>query len=203
MMNTSLGNTEQLILEAARKVFIHKGFAGARMQEIADEAGINKALLHYYFRSKDQLFDAVFTQAVASFLPTIKNVLEAVMPFKEKIVLFVETYVEILKANPHIPGFVIHELNTDAGRFVDKLKNFGINPEVLIEQIRLESESGQIRPIKGDHFIVNLLGMCLFPFIARPVVQGLLKKNDEQYALFLDERKKEVVQFVMHSIAIS
>jgi TetR/AcrR family transcriptional regulator len=202
-MSTSAGNTEHLILEAARKVFIHKGYAGARMQEIADEAGINKALVHYYFRGKEQLFDAVFAQALSSFLPTIKNILEIDLPVREKIVLFVDTYVDILLANPHIPAFVIHELNTDPGRFLDKLKNFGLNPSRLIEQIRKESESGLIRNIKGDHFIINMLGMCLFPFIARPVVQGILKKTDEEYEMFLSERKKEVVQFVMHSIALS
>jgi TetR/AcrR family transcriptional regulator len=202
-MTSPLSNTELIILEAARKVFIHKGFAGARMQEIADEAGINKALLHYYFRGKDQLFEAVFAQAVASFLPVIKNVLEAEMPFREKIVKFVDTYVDILIANPHIPAFVIQELNTDPSRFVNKLKNYGINPLILFEQIKMDIDSGHIREIRGDHFIVNLLGMCLFPFIARPVVQGLLQKNNEQYELFLRERKKEVVQFVMQSIALS
>jgi TetR/AcrR family transcriptional regulator len=196
-------NTEHIILEAARKVFMLKGYSGARMQEIADEAGINKALLHYYFRGKDQLFEAVFAQAIASFLPIIRKVLEADMPFKEKIVLFVETYIDVLMANPHIPSFVIHELNTNPGRFIDKLKNNGINPTILLEQIRMEVESGLIRNISGDHFIVNLLGMCLFPFMARPVVKGVLRKSDDEYELFLTERKKEIVQFVMHSIILS
>ena len=202
-MAPSLSNTEQIILNAARKVFIHKGFAGARMQEIADEAGINKALLHYYFRGKNQLFESVFEQAVASFLPAIRNVLEAEMPFREKIILFVETYIDILMANPHIPAFVIQELNTDPNRFIDKLNNYGIDPTILFEQIKKETENGQIRKINGDHFIVNLLGMCLFPFIARPVMQGMLRKSNEQYELFLKERKKEIVEFVMHSIAMS
>jgi TetR/AcrR family transcriptional regulator len=202
-MTTTKSNTEQSILEAARKVFMLKGYSGARMQEIADEAGINKALLHYYFRGKDQLFEAVFAQAIASFLPIIRNVLEADMPFKEKIVLFVETYIDVLMANPHIPSFVIHELNTNPGRFIDKLKNNGINPTILLEQIKMEVESGQIRNISGDHFIVNLLGMCLFPFMARPVVKGVLRKSDDEYELFLKERKKEIVQFVMHSIDLS
>jgi TetR/AcrR family transcriptional regulator len=202
-MTPIAGNTEQVILEAARKIFINKGLAGARMQEIADEAGINKALLHYYFRGKDQLFEAVFAQVVAGFLPVIKNVLEATMPFREKIILFVDTYVEILLANPHIPAFVIQELNTDPSRFVDKLKNFGINPTILFEQIKLEVESGLIRNIEGDHFIVNILGLCIFPFIARPIVQGMLLKSDEEYELFLKARKKEIVQFVMNSIAMT
>jgi TetR/AcrR family transcriptional regulator len=196
-------NTEQVILDAAHKVFIRKGLAGARMQEIADEAGINKALLHYYFRGKDQLFEAVFAQVLANFLPVIKNVLEKEMPFREKIILFVETYTGILLANPHIPAFIIQELNTYPGRFVDKLKIYGIKPDLLFNQIQIDVSKGVIREIRGDHFVVNLLGMCLFPFIARPVVQGMLQKTDNQYELFLKERKEEIVEFITHSIALS
>jgi TetR/AcrR family transcriptional regulator len=148
------------------------------------------------------LFEAVFSQAIASFFPIIRNMLEAELPFREKILLFVETYVDILMANPHIPAFVIQELNMDPSRFIDKLKDHGIKPNVLFRQIQMEIEDGKIRDMNGEHFIVNLLGMCLFPFIARPVVQAVLQKNNEQYELFLQERKKEVVQFVMHSIAL-
>jgi TetR/AcrR family transcriptional regulator len=195
--------TEELILAAAREVFIHKGLAGARMQEIADKAEINKALLHYYFRSKDHLFEAVFTQAISSFLPTIKNILEADIPLVHKIILFVETYIDVLMANPYIPAFVIQELNTDPGRFVTKLRNFGLNPDIMLTQISDEIAAGSIRPMNGEHLMVNLLGMCLFPFIARPVVQGILKKNDEQYHTFLLERKTEIIQFVMQSIKMT
>lgn len=194
-------NTEEQILEAAREVFIHKGFAGTRMQEIANKAGINKALLHYYFRSKDQLFEAVFSQAISSFMPVIRNILEADIPLVHKIILFVETYQDILIKNPHIPGFVIQELNTDPGRLIMHFKTMGIDPQFMLEQIRQEVKQGSIRPINGEHFLVNLLGMCLFPFVARPVVQGVLKKSEEEYRAFLQERKSEIIQFVLQSIS--
>jgi len=195
-------NTEEQILESAKAVFIRKGFAAARMQEIADLAGINKSLLHYYFRSKDQLFEAVFLQAIRSFLPEIKKVLEAEMPLKLKIIKFVETYIDVLQANPHIPAFVIQELNSDPGRFVDLFRNYGVNPITIMRQIEEEAGYGQIRPVRADHFLVNLLGMCLFPFVARPVVQGVLRKNPEEYDVFLKERKEQIIQFVMNSISI-
>lgn len=195
-------NTEEHILEAARAVFIRKGFAGARMQEIADLAGINKSLLHYYYRSKDHLFEAVFLQALKSLLPAIKNVLEAEMPLKLKIIKFVETYIDVLQANPHIPAFVIQELNTDPQRFVDKIKNYGLDPTIIMRQIEEEAGYGLIRPVRADHFMVNLLGMCLFPFVARPVVQGVLRKTPEEYEIFLNERKEQIIQFVMNSISI-
>ena len=200
-MNLSGKNTEEHILEAARKVFIRKGCAGARMQEIADEAGINKALLHYYFRGKDQLFLAVFKQAAFCLLPVLKNILEEELPLEQKINKFVHSYVDVLIENPYLPAFVIHELNQDPDRFVGLLRNIGVNPEPLFIQIEQEIAMGHIRTMKPDHFMVNLLGMCLFPFMARPVVKGVLNMSEEKYNEFLIERKEEIVRFVMNSIS--
>lgn len=196
-------NTEEIILEAACTIFFQKGFAGARMQEIADSAGINKALLHYYYRSKDQLFEAVFNRALVSFLPTIKIALEAEMPLTQKISKFVENYVDILLANPHIPAFVIHELNTDPQRVVTKLRGHGVDPRVILRQVDEAIVAGEIRAINGEHFLINLLSLCIFPFVARPVAQGILQKSNEEYTLFLQQRKSEILEFVMQSIKAS
>jgi AcrR family transcriptional regulator len=201
-MNQVGKNTEEIILEAARTVFIQKGFSGARMQEIADEAGINKALLHYYFRSKDHLFEAVFAQAIISFMPVIKLVLESELPLKVKIIKFVETYIDILLANPHIPGFVIQELNNNPGRFVDKFKALGIDPAIILKQVSEEVELRNIRAVKPEHFMVNLLALCIFPFVAKPIIKGVLKKDEEQYSVFLKERKEQIIEFVMNSLSI-
>lgn len=196
-------NTEEIILEAACTIFFQKGFAGARMQEIADSAGINKALLHYYFRSKDQLFEAVFNRAISSFLPLIKSVLEADMPLIAKIIRFVENYMEVLLTNPYIPGFIIHELNTDPGRMVMKLKSHGIDPRIIIKQVNSAVSEGEIRAVNAEHFLVNLLSLCIFPFVARPIVQGMLHKSYEEYSQFLHQRKSEIIEFVLQSIKAS
>ncbi|MBK7029571.1 MAG: helix-turn-helix transcriptional regulator [Bacteroidales bacterium] len=201
-MNQEGKNTEGIILEAARTIFIQKGFSGARMQEIADQAGINKALLHYYFRSKDHLFEAVFAQALGSFLPVIKSVLESELPLKIKIIKFVETYIDILLANPYIPGFVIQELNTNPGRFVDKFTAMGLDPTIILRQIEKEVDLRTIRAVKADHFMVNLLAMCIFPFVAKPIVKGVLRKDESQYNVFLKERKEQIIEFVMNSLSI-
>ncbi len=201
-MDQEQKNTEELILEAARAIFIQKGFAGARMQEIADEAGINKALLHYYFRSKDHLFEAVFALALRSFLPVIKTVLESELPLKIKIIKFVETYIDILVANPYIPGFVIHELNTNPGRFVDKFISMGLDPTIISKQVKEEIDLHTIRAVDPEHFIVNLLSMCIFPFVAKPIIKGVLQKNEEQYVLFIKSRKEQIIEFVMNSLAV-
>jgi AcrR family transcriptional regulator len=105
-------NTEEKIVQAAEKVFIEKGMAGARMQQIADEAGINKALLHYYYRSKEKLFSIVFRTAIRALIPNlIKSYNSREGDFQFKIRKFVDTYLTMMEKNPHIPGFVIHELN--------------------------------------------------------------------------------------------
>ncbi|NTW33144.1 MAG: TetR/AcrR family transcriptional regulator, partial [Bacteroidetes bacterium] len=103
--------TEKLILKAAKKVFIDKGFDGARMQEIADLAGINKALLHYYFRSKEKMFDAVFEDVFMQFLPEVTEVMNSEITLFDKIKTFVDVYITALLKNPHIPIFVLHELS--------------------------------------------------------------------------------------------
>ena len=112
-------STEKDILEAAKRVFQIKGMYGARMQEIADEAGINKAMLHYYFRSKDKLFDAVFQDAAKNFFSKIRELLNVDKPLLEKIEYFVENYVELLLQNSFIPAFIITEVHQNP----DRIKN--------------------------------------------------------------------------------
>ena len=104
-------SVEQEIFHTAEEVFHERGYDGARMQEIADRAGINKAMLHYYFRSKDRLFQTVFVAALGRILPHVVEPLASDLPLGLKIRRFVETYIDQLQRHPKIPGFVITELN--------------------------------------------------------------------------------------------
>jgi TetR/AcrR family transcriptional regulator len=174
-------NTEQAILEAAKKIFIRKGMEGARMQEIADEAGINKALLHYYFRSKDKLFEAIFTGAILK--------------------LFTGNYIDAFTENPFVPGFIMHELSRDPSKIVNMVKNAGINPQPFFDQVKHEADAGNINAVDPYHLIVNMLSMCIFPFVATPILMNVLFKNNaESYSQFIAQRKKEVPEFIINSI---
>jgi AcrR family transcriptional regulator len=195
-------NTENQILISAREVFISKGFEGARMQEIADQAGINKALLHYYFRSKEKLFDAVFSEVAANLFPAMKQVLDAELGITEKITFFVKMYLKIIHENPFIPAFIINTLNTNPDKFLKYLKASGINPLLLQVQIENEASLGLIRMVKAEHLFVNIIAMCLFPVIARPIVQSIFVMNDEEYRLYLESRQNEIIDFVLKSITI-
>jgi len=201
-MTTAGDTTESLILAAAREVFIIKGSEGARMQEIADKAGINKALLHYYFRSKENLFDAVFSEVASHLFPAMKQLLESDMTVKEKISFFVKMYLTALRENPYIPIFVINTLNTNPERFLKYIKKSGISPVLLQKQIDDEVARGLIRAVKAEHLLVNTIAMCIFPLVARPIIQNVFSMTDDEYRLYLESRQNEVVDFVLKSISV-
>jgi AcrR family transcriptional regulator len=194
-------NTEQKILLAAKKVFVEKGLEGARMQEIADEAGINKALLHYYFRSKDKLFEGVFREAFFRLLPTVLSLLKQELPLFEKIRLFTEQYLDIFKDNHYIPGFVLHELSRNPQRVVALISTLGVQPEIFIQQVKEEVKKGAIRPIDPRDLIVNMLAMCIFPFVASPIIKNIIFSGDTSaFNDFIEERKRSVPEFIINSI---
>lgn len=196
-------STEEQILEAAKKVFLDKGFDGARMQHIADEAGINKALLHYYFRSKDKLFDAIFEEAFTKFLPNIGQIMISDLPFQDKIRSFVEHYIDMLQNNPHLPIFILRELQRSPDKIVDMIKKSGINPGLIGTFLHKETEKGNIIQITLPHLIVNMIGLCVFPFIGRPIIEGFIFNNDtDAYDKFLLERKTLVADFIINAIQI-
>ncbi|MDK2909409.1 MAG: TetR/AcrR family transcriptional regulator [Bacteroidales bacterium] len=193
--------TEQAILEAARKVFVEKGFDGARMQEIADEAGINKALLHYYYRSKEKLFETVFLEAFIKVVPSVLVILNSDEPLFNKIERFVSNYLDVLAENPIIPGFILHELAHNQKRIGSLIRGTGINPQFFIAQIYREIEAGNIKNCDPRQLIINMLSMCIFPFVAKPILQAVFFKNsEEEYKQFIAERKAEVTRFIIASI---
>ncbi len=196
--------TEKIIIDAARDVFYAKGFDGARMHDIAREAGINQALLHYYFRSKDKLFEAVFREAVVRTFPLFFSILESDMPLEEKIPHFVETYIDHLLANPYLPGFIMHELSRNPNRVRDMVgSSVGRRPTKILEQYETGVREGRFVPMDPRQFVVSMMGLCVIPFMARPIIQMLLGIDDQSYPVFLNERKTMVTQFILKAIKTS
>lgn len=194
-------STEETILEAARKVFSAQGLQGARMQDIANEAGINKALLHYYFRSKDKLFEIVFQEAFSKFARNVNELLTSEASFHVKIDAFIENYITLLINNPYLPGFVIGEINCHPERLLEFISSKGILVDTFQQQVAEEAAKGNIRQIEGTHLFVSIIGLCVFPFLGRPILNNLFFANDnDAYDAFLQERKLEVKRFVMASL---
>jgi len=194
-------DTEQKIFEAARQVFLEQGTEKARMQEIADEAGINKAMVHYYFRSKDRLSEAVFQEAASHFVPRIFGVLTGDQPLEGKVKTVIQEYTDFLGDNPHLPGFVIHEINHHperARQFVRSIGTPDLDP--LRDQLEQQVEAGAIRPISIEQFVVNLIALCVFPFVARPMLELVLGVDSEEFSDFLEQRQHDLPAFFLNAL---
>lgn len=194
-------DTETRILDAARTVFISKGMDGARMQEIADEAGINKSLLHYYFRTKDKLFEKIFSLVFKDVFMVLDEAVSDEISFEQFIEGFITQYIKLLKQKPFIPSFVLHELNRKPERIVQQMKNTRFDKQRLFSLIEKAVENKIIRPIHPVHLITNIMAMCLFPFVARPIITGFALDGDtKKFKQYIDERPQEVVKFVKNAI---
>ncbi len=197
-------NTEDKIISAAKKIFITKGMDGARMQEIADEAGINKALLHYYFRTKNKLFEKVFYIVFKDVLVVLEQAVSSELNFEQFIEKFITQYIKLLKSKPFIPQFVLHELNRKPERIVEQMQNKNVIKQKLFDMIEQAIEDNIIRPIQPVHLITNILALCIFPFVAKPIITGFALDGDkEKYKTYIDERPEQVVDFVKNAIFIN
>ena len=194
--------TEQLILQAAQAVFLEKGLAGARMQEIADRAGINKALLHYYFRSKEQLSETVINQTLGLMLPRLWLVLEAEEELFEKIRRLVREYVVFLREHPLLPLFIVNELNRNPRFFAALVA--GSEPGGRLAGFRRQVEAavaqGHIQPTSTAQLLMNLVSLLIFPLLGRPLFQAVLGVSATEMQAELDQRQHEVAEFVVRAI---
>ena len=196
-------NAEQRILESARHIFHIKGFEGTKMQEIADEAKINKAMLHYYYRSKDKLFEAVFSEAALDFFPKVLQLLENESPVFEKIKIFVHGYIDVVLTNPCVPGFIISELNQNPERLKKFFSKKQIRPpEKFVNQIIEAVRKKEIIQTDPMQLMLNMISLCLFPIIARPVIETIFNIPGNKYQQFMELRKKEVTNFIINSIKV-
>ena len=196
-------NTELEILEAAKDIFQQKGMDGARMQEIADKANINKALLHYYYRSKELLFEAVFKSAFSLLVPQLNKVLNDESALFAKIENFTSNYVSFVIKHPYLPNFVIQELTRNP-EFVQTLRaqpNFP-SMEKFSNQVSESIAKGEIREIKAEQLLINILSLNIFPFIGQPLLMALINVDKENYSKILLDRKIEVSSFIINSIKI-
>jgi TetR/AcrR family transcriptional regulator len=203
------GDAEQRILDAAHKVFIRRGTAGARMQEIADEAGVNKALLHYYFRNKSRLADAIFHRVAGAVFARIMDVALSDAELEVKVPHIIGAYLEQLSRTPYAPGYVLGELNQDPERgkqlvqALGRMKD-GASPKALLETLQRQIDqriaAGTIKPITAQQFLTNLVSLCIFPFAARPLLCAVMDFDDAGFAAFIDERRRVLPEFFLSAL---
>lgn len=194
-------NTEYKILEAAKNIFQAKGMDGARMQEIADEAKINKAMLHYYYRSKQLLFEAVFKNAFVLLAPQLNAILNDNSSIEEKVKNFTSNYISFIIKHPYLPAFIIQELNRNP-EFILKLKgNKGFpNLDTFKKQVDEEVKKGIIKPISAEQLFINIMALNIFPFVAKPLIMAFTNTDNKDYKQLMEDRKTEVANFIINSI---
>lgn len=204
MIEKAEKDTENLILDAAMKVFTRKGFAGARTEDIAKEAGINRALLHYYFRDKQTMFDIIFETRFKEFFAGIGKILNSDQPLFEKIRAMIDHEINTLSQHPDLPRFVITEVASQPERLIQYGQKMGINPRLILSgfttQVDAEAKAGRIKPLDSRQLLMNIMSLCIYPFIARHVIKTMMQLDESRFADMMEARKKLVYEMVIDSI---
>lgn len=196
--------TEEAILAAARRVFVAKGLAGARMQDIANDAGINKALVHYYYRSKERLFERVFREELNRMHTNMSAILGADIPLFEKITRVIERDIEWLLEFPQLPLFILNEMSHNTDENFDPIRQMRTHKALFYEtfaaQVQREVAQGNIRPISPEQLMMHIISMTMFPFIAAPIFKIIMDKTDDEYRNMMLARKREITQTLLAAL---
>jgi AcrR family transcriptional regulator len=201
-MNENDKLTEDRIFEAATDVFLTKGMDGARMQDISNKAGINKALLHYYFRTKDRLFDAVFQKVAARMLMKFAPVFEKNLTLEEKIRFFYKEHITFLQENPRLPAFILHEINRNPERVKKLIKKIDFNMlwEKLEEQHKEELQDYNITRETIPQIMTSIAAISVFPFAARGILEGIFENLGVSFESYIEDRKEFAADFVIGAL---
>ena len=191
--------TEILIKETAKRVFFQKGLLNATTQQIADEAGVNRALIHYYFRSRDQLFRTVLEEAVNETRNKVDSIFNSEELFKVKISKYLDVFIDRNAEYPYIQNFIITEIMQDPEKMKEhfsRKRNHMLKH--IVPPLKKEIENGNMEPVDPEHFIVNMMSMCSYPLVAKPFIQNMFSYDDKMYRKFLKERKQVIYKVLFN-----
>jgi len=194
-------NTEQKIFDAATELFLEKGVDRTSVREIASKAGINLALMNYYFRSKENLFDAIFTQLVKKNSEELIRILDSDLELEEKIRQYVYVYIDMLSENPLLVSFVMAILHRSRERITEmKAISSLYATDQFTKQLIDESKKGNIRRTDPTHFFVDMLSLIAFPFAIKMLVMDKNNITEEEFMMFIQERKIRVPEMLIDSL---
>ena len=197
-------STEEKIINAARIVFHKKGYAASRTRDIAEEAGINLALLNYYFRSKEKLFNIVMLETFQNFFNSIFAIFNNVdTSLEEKIENFASQYIDLLFREPEIPLFIMNEIQNNANKLLEQIniKNSVFDSE-FVKQYNQAVNEGRIQNISFLHFMMNFMGLIIFPFVAKPLFKEISGMNEEEFNAIIEERKRLIPVWLKSIITV-
>lgn len=193
--------TEEKILTAAEKLFYERGYAMTHTTDIAKEAGCNQALVHYYFRSKERLFDLFFEKKVKLFVSVFLSVGNDEQRFLDKIRRKIEAHFDILRGNPRLPFLLFNEISTNTKRLEKIRKNLGDVPTNLLSNLDAELyelyNKGEIQKITAVDLMMSIISLNAIMFIADPIVRVMTNSTDEEFVQLLDRRREENVRTIL------
>ncbi|MGD0583400.1 MAG: TetR/AcrR family transcriptional regulator [Bacteroidales bacterium] len=194
--------TEEKIFDVAAIVFVEKGMDGARMQDIADRAGINKSLLHYYYRSKDKLFDAVFQKLAGKVFAKFAPVFDENLTLEEKIRFFYKEHISFMKANPGLPSFILNEINHNPARIKKIIKSIDFSKlwQMLEDQHKKELGMYNITRESIPQIMTTIAAISVFPFAARGILETIFMNLGIEFDSYIEERKEFAADFVIDAL---
>ncbi len=194
-------NMENQILEVAEKLFIEQGFAKTTTAQIARVAGCNQALVHYYYRTKNNLFEKIFEEKLRLLQTSLLTPEIAAVSFEAKIVMMVDTYFDFVSKNRYLFPFILTEISSNPERLQTVINNLQNNSRTNVEnldaEIKSEVEKGNIRPISTSNLILTFLSLNITPFILSPIFQGILNISSIENENQLDVRKQEITEILL------
>ncbi|MDR1984669.1 MAG: TetR/AcrR family transcriptional regulator [Prevotellaceae bacterium] len=203
-MELKNANTEQLILDAAEKIFLDKGFSGAKTTDIANAAGVNHALLHYYFHTKENLFNKVFENKADLLLMTFKTSFDTDLPFLEKIRITIESHFDFIGVNPKIPMFILREVVSNKEKRDFIIEKIFPRAYSVLEQLRKsideEVGKGTISPVEPIDLMMNIASLNVLSYVAAQVYFNFGNENTDELNKFLSQRKKNNVEVILKSL---
>lgn len=198
-------NLELKIINAARELFIERGFVETNMCDIAARVGIKRPVLHYYFRTKDRMFHAVFGSIIESLVPKVQDIIKrSDLSVTERIGLVVDAYYDVFKQNPTLPLFVVREMNRDFGYLAVKLHDMGVDKYFMSvkESLQSEMERGVIKAMPMRYLLLTFYGLLTMPFLTRNLCLGVLIDEGETYEELLAKWKPFIVLQVKHLLGV-
>ncbi|NDW12535.1 TetR/AcrR family transcriptional regulator [Bacteroides sp. 214] len=200
----STSDVSERILDAARELFITKGYDGTSIRDIASASGANVAHIKYYFQSKSNLFEIIFDEAFEILIKKVFSTLDSDMPFFELVESWINIYYELLPEYPQIPMFVLNAINHSPDALMEKISKH--NPERIFnrlnERFEAEAAKGTIKNMPFVDFGLNVLSLCVFPFIFKGLALQIANKSNADYVEILEGHKKYVIDFVFSGLKI-
>lgn len=195
-------DTEALILQAAEKEFLEKGYAGAKTTSIAEAAGVTHAMFHYYFRTKDKLFDKIVAEKMAQLKELMFSAIgNQDLPLKERIEQGVERHFDFIAANPLLPRFIFNELYLNPSRVEDCKSDIIVMATEHLDNLQMaidhDAEQGLCNRVDARMLLLDIISLNIFPFVAEPILSGVLAASNESIDTLLEQRKKENISTIL------